>query len=388
MSIKRYDTMSKSGKVILVFLDALCALYLLFHRTKKMSVQSSLPQKILLANRGHLGDIIISTSILPLIKNANPTCEIGFLVGSWARPILEKHPLIDHVYYDDHWYVNRSKQPLYKKIAHYFSSRRAVLTALRQAHYDVAIDLYAYFPNAAILLFQSDIPRRIGYTRGGCGALLTDPQQWVLKDQHVADYHIALLSVIFPEIKHIENLKPILFRDQTVNLYRYLPDHFLQPGFIVLHPGCGNPIKEWPIAHWKVLIKKIMDHGIPVVLTGQGEHELQLTKQIQVESPLCINLCNRLTFPELVEVIAAARYFVGVDSMVGHVASAVDTAGVVIGNGTASQAHWKPLSEKIDYLIGSVPCVPCYHFQGCASMACVRDVSVDAVFQKITENLL
>ncbi|HCU05149.1 MAG: hypothetical protein A2X77_01790 [Gammaproteobacteria bacterium GWE2_42_36] len=388
MSIKRYETMSWQGKIILVFLDALCAFYLLFHRAKKMSAQFSLPRKILLANRGHLGDVIIATSILPLIKAANPACEIGFLAGSWARPILERHPLIDQIYYDDHWYVNRSKQSLYKKIVHYFRSRRAVLNALCEAHYDVAIDLYAYFPNAAALLFQAHIPRRVGYTRGGCGALFTDPQPWILKDQHVVDYHIALLNVVFPEIQHIANLKPVLPRNITIDLHRFLPDHFLQRGFIVLHPGCGNTIKEWPMAQWKMLVKKMIDHAIHFVLTGQGEHESTLISQIQVESPLCINLCNRLTFPELVEVIATARYFVGVDSMAGHIASAVDTAGAIIGNGMSAPFHWKPLSQKIDYLIQPTSCAPCYHIQGCASMTCVRDVSVDAVFQKITENLL
>jgi ADP-heptose:LPS heptosyltransferase len=65
--------------------------------------------------------------------------------------------------------------------------------------------------------------------------------------------------------------------------------------------------------------------------------------------------------------------------MAGHLASAVGTPCVVIGNGISHPSHWRPRGEAVAVVRKDVPCAPCHRGGGCATMECVRGVTVDAV---------
>ena len=66
-----------------------------FHHAQKFSVKDMKPpRRILLLNGTHIGDIIISTSILPILRSAYTSAEIGFMVGSWSSMVLKNHPEI------------------------------------------------------------------------------------------------------------------------------------------------------------------------------------------------------------------------------------------------------------------------------------------------------
>jgi len=110
----------------------------------RVSSDSGQPRRILLANAGHLGDTIISTGLLPVLKAAFPGVRLGFLAGSCSRPVLEDHPLLDHTHYLDHWYTSRSPATRSAKAYRYYRhSRPAMVRELRAAGYDAALDLHA-----------------------------------------------------------------------------------------------------------------------------------------------------------------------------------------------------------------------------------------------------
>jgi len=54
------------------------AFFSLFIRKKKENKTIDSPKKILVSNIAHFGDVIIATSVLPVIKKAFPAMEIGF----------------------------------------------------------------------------------------------------------------------------------------------------------------------------------------------------------------------------------------------------------------------------------------------------------------------
>ena len=58
------------------------------------------PKRILLVNFGHLGDLVISSQLLPAIKGKYPQAKIGFLVGIWASQVLHGHPDIEWLHWD------------------------------------------------------------------------------------------------------------------------------------------------------------------------------------------------------------------------------------------------------------------------------------------------
>src|SRR5262249_44472280 len=77
------------------------------------------PRRLLLANGAHLGDVLLSLAVLPVLHRAFPRARFGFLCGSWARCVPDRHALVSWVHVVDHWKLNRAPLPLGQKVAHH-----------------------------------------------------------------------------------------------------------------------------------------------------------------------------------------------------------------------------------------------------------------------------
>jgi len=344
------------------------------------------PSRILIANTGHLGDAILATSVLPVLRSAFPNCHIGFLIGSWSRPALLNHALVDEIHVFDHWRLNRGSNRWWEKLQRHEATRRQALDEIQRRRYDVAIDLRPYFGNAVPLLRQADIPVRVGYPSGGFGPLLTHPVAWRRRAWHMVDYHRALLRLLPLEAEHLARLQPSLrYRDQEAVSSPLMEG---STPYVVLHMGSGAACKEWPAPQWRALAERLEAAGHAVVFTGAGAAEAERCEEVAAGLAHATNLCSRLTWPELVTVVRRARLLVAVDSMAGHLAAALDTPCVVISNGINPPALWQPRTKACRVLLHPVPCAPCFKPHGCATMACVRQIRVDQVWTAIKELLL
>jgi ADP-heptose:LPS heptosyltransferase len=338
----------------------------------------AVPRRLLIANTGHLGDVLLATAVLPVLRRAFPDCRIGMLIGSWSRLILRDHPLVDAIHRFDHCRLNRSNGSIWQKLQRHDRTRRQALREIVRARYDVAIDLRHYFGNAIPLLWRAGIPVRIGYSSGGFGAMLTHPLRWRCADRHVVEYFADLLRVLPIGAENFAELRLTLGGDGA------LPRGLPHGPFVLLHMGTGAACKEWPLANWQELTRRLLASSHTVVLTGQGAKERRRCQRVALDSPRCVNVCDRLSWNEYVAVVRHARGVIAVDSLAGHVAAAVGTPCVVIGNGINHPAHWRPLGVS-RVLLHPVPCAPCYRPSGCATMDCVRGISVDQVLDVLDE---
>lgn len=323
------------------------------------------PRSLLICNGGHLGDVILTTSLLAPLKQAYPDLKIGMAVGSWAGHIVKPHPLIDHVHCIDHWKLNRS--PVKHKIKHYLHTRRSALQQIRSLDYEAAIDCRFHFPNMAPLLWQAQIPMRIGFASAGFGPLLTHPYAWNPREDRSAVEAFFDLLKPFPAVNRF-----------TSPALTCAPSEKKDP-FIVIHPCAGDPKKEWPLEKWCELAKKLVEDGHVLYCTGQGARERKITETICDDLKNCFNLCDQLTWEEFVSLIQRASLLIGVDSAAGHVASAVNTPGVLLFTGIHPPHLWRPQHPKIHVLTHPVPCSPC--LKGCATRRCVQDISVENVYE-------
>lgn len=171
----------------------LLALNAFFQGRKKREKIPISPKRILVCNIANLGDVVISTTALPVLKREFPGCEIGFLLASSATELLQQHPFVDRVHVFDHWYANRRKG-VFRAIVDHLKGRSRAIKEIRQCDYELAIDLHPYFPNAIPLLFKAKIPARIGYSTGGFSNLLTESVSWSVKQISMGRRHLNLLS--------------------------------------------------------------------------------------------------------------------------------------------------------------------------------------------------
>lgn len=338
------------------------------------------PRRILVANWAHLGDVILALPALEALRKHFPKSEIGLLAGSWAQRTLEDTKVYDRLHLVDHFRMNRNVTSAWKRFSIYCAMRARAINEIRSAGYDVAIDLYPYFPPASPLFYAADIPVRIGFTSGGFGPLLTLPVDFVWSPRSMMDYARDVLNPLLRE----RSLPTGSLRAAYPGHPRApLPVELSAQEYVVVHMGTNASIREWPEPNWVSLIRTLVRDGCRVVLTGAGTRERERIARINaVFAPATLPLAD-LPWELFVSVLAQAAHVVCLDSVAAHIAACFDVSTTVIFSGTNHPLQWGPVNARARLVTAPVACAPCYRRRGCDSMACVKRVSVEAVIDAL-----
>lgn len=329
------------------------------------------PNRILIANAGHLGDLIMTSAILPVLRSAFPTVEIGVLTGSWGRPSVDRHPEVAWVHEFDHLLLNRSGDSRRDKLMRHFRTRRCAYREIRAVGYDVAIDVRFNPGNYLQFLRKCRIPARIGYTSGGSGPFSTHAIDMDERHLHVTSRFFNLLA-------------PLGVRDSARDLMRTsmppIPEgeRLLEGPYAVLHPGTYDVFKQWPTESWRLLAKRLNSEGIALALTGTGEEQKRLAEEIRLAVPSAVNLVGALGWWDYVRAIEQAQLVVCVDTVAQHIAAAVGTPVVALMPGMIGY-QWSPFGSRAAGLTDALDCVPCHLSSGCAGMECIRNLDAQRV---------
>ncbi len=299
--------------------------------------------KILVCNPAHIGDVILTTAVLPVLKSAFPEAKIGMLIGSWSRNVVENHQLVDFIHLFDHPVLNRSNQSNKAKKKRGSKTWQKVLPEI--ADYDLAFDMYSLFPtNAGNLLYKAGVPERVGFwlslAKHFYNHQIFSLEVVAAKKHHIVEQHGSLLRGFGIAEDHLQKLKPTLEYKNRVQD----PQHPKE--YVVVHMGVGGKKREWNTLRWKELALKLETLGLPIVYVGRGRKEREEIAEAThgLKNPL--NFCDTLEWRELLPLIQNARLLIGLESMAGHMAAVMQTPSVVIYGGTASVASWRPYSDK------------------------------------------
>ena len=104
-------------------------------------------RRILLIRLSSLGDILLVTPLLNLLRTACPQARIDVLIKAEYRDLLRAHPGITRLLTFD------SRQPLLR-----------TLRSLRADHYDLALDLHCT-PRSQLLLRGLRARRKLTYNK-------------------------------------------------------------------------------------------------------------------------------------------------------------------------------------------------------------------------------
>lgn len=343
------------------------------------------PHRILVANGAHLGDVVMATAVLPTLHETFPGAEISMLVGSWSAFIFKDHPLVSRVHTLDHWLLSRKEATKWQKFRTYLQSRRKALREIRELKYDLAIDLYFFVPNTALLLWQAAIPCRVGFRSAGFGPLYTHSIDWGPANRSILSHYIDLLKTV-PGIKSKFDTEIFPVLPPTANspakqsvlaaILNEAGEHYL-----VIHMGSGDRIKEWPVDNWRNVAQALSNAGYKLVFTGSGAREKKAADDVMKGLPGVINACGLIDWNEYVHLLSRARLLICVDSVAGHVASAVRAPALIIGHGMTDPELWRPVGTKGIRLVNPTLCAPCYRKRGCATMDCIWQLPAQQIVQ-------
>lgn len=358
----RYPIHNKKAYCLLFIVDTFLTCVFFWKREKKIP----LPIKILISNTAHLGDIILSTSLLSLLKNAFPHVTLGMVVSSASAVVIKNHPLVNHIHICDHWKTNRSSLSIFKKYTLYRKSHRKTLSEIKKVHYDVVLDVNFHFPNLAFLLWKANIPLRLGFASAGFGPLMTHTLPWQAEDVPVIESFFRLASIL-------GKMDPSYLKPNLSKVFHK------KENTIVIHPGTGDPRKKWPVHKWRELTQILSTRGYRLLFTGKGIEEKQEIQEITKEIANTQDLSDSQSWEDFVETIANATLLITVDSAAAHIAACTKTAALVISTRINPLKMWSPQGKNIHLIYRSPPCASC--LKGCASMHCIQEISVSEVLK-------
>lgn len=336
--------------------------------------------KILLSNGAHIGDIILTTSILKPLRKAYPNSTIGYLIGSWAKPVVEDHTHVDYVHFLDQTCLNRGIKPKKQKKKQEQITKNIALQEIQQIDYDIAFDLYSLYPkNAGKFLFQSQIPERVAYWNCKAPFFYNRLLFWNWAGLHMVENYGVFLEKWGVDPQHTQQMTPYLD-------YKTLPSFpsFLPETYILIHIGAGDPKREWSEASWKELIQRLSDFKIPLLIAGHSIKEKQLAKALTKNNPIAVDISNCLSWKELFLVIKKAHFLVGLESMAAHVAGALGIPAVVIYGGHVPIYRWRPYHSCCRVV---TPAKHYFHpLKEISSSSAIHTISAKIVFKAIEEH--
>ena len=234
-----------------------------------------LPRSIVVIKPCCLGDLLMTTPLLEVIRHAYLEASITYLAGTWSKVIPEHHPAVNVVIDCDTVGIpGRYNLDDYMKIAR----------NLRRHHFDLAFVLDRS-PLLALLPWLAGIPRRVGPDSLGRGFSLTDrvpvsssPDQL----QHQAEIYLDLARAIgLPIGTPRMHFEPTAEERQTVSHPQLMRVALFTGGGS--NPGMELTAKRWPLEHFRELAQKLISKlGAQILLIG-GPGDVALNQQLSAE---------------------------------------------------------------------------------------------------------
>ncbi len=353
---------------------------------KRSRRQTRDPKRILLINGAHMGDVVIATSLIPVLRSAFPQAEIGFLTGSWSHPVVRNHPDVAYTHCVDHWRMNRGKGSAMQKRFHYWKTRRKALREIRELSYDLSVSMHPWRADFLPLAWQAAIPVRLAFNSGLFAPLATAVAHYPEHTRfiHQSECQAQLLLVLGVDEVHMKQRRASLAPSSQEDLDEVC--HLLgfssidEAPYCVVHMGAGSPVRELPAAFWREVASELA-LGQRVLFTGRGAREWSNAAEVTAGIRNCVNACEHLSWEGLVAAIRHARTFYGVDSMASHIAAALGTECIAMYAGMNSQARFRPEGTNCTVWSNALPCSACNRQFGCAEMTCMQGFDPNQILQ-------
>ncbi|HYY87708.1 MAG TPA: glycosyltransferase family 9 protein [Chloroflexota bacterium] len=342
------------------------------------------PLRILLLRPDHLGDVLLTSPAVGLVRAAFADAQLTYLVGPWGAEVARRGP---RVHVATLVFPGFTRRPARHLVAPYTLLVRTALHLRRQA-FDAAAVFRPDHWWGALLALAAGIPVRVGFRLPETQPLLSHAFD-LQPEQHAAERSLLLahqLAGLYGRSAEA-SLEPV-FRvapDEHAAAARLLDQHGLSgERLVALQPSAGAPLKSWPERRWAELGERLGRAGYQIVLIGAPE-DVDLLSAIR----------RRSSVPSLAGQslgVSAALYarcglVIGPDGGGLHLAAAVGTPTLRLYGPAPPAVYgpWPPAAGCQHVLLTrALACAPCGSLEGppcgaSALPACLLTIAVDDV---------
>jgi heptosyltransferase-3 len=329
--------------------------------------------KILVIRLRSIGDTVLSTSSLNALRRFLPNAQIDILVENWVAPVLNEHPSINEV-------ITMERGSL--------AARARLARDLRSRRYDVVYNLHGG-TTATLLTRATGARHRVGYASYQYANLHNHQAPsplllWQQSKTHSVEQQLALLGWTgVPVTDRPATTLAITKQAASVVEIKLRESGLLNQKIALIHPAAAFATKQWAGENFARVSEFLVASGFVNVAIA-GPNETHVVNELVSKSKTKIVTMN-LSLPEVTALAARASLFIGNDSGIAHIASAVGTPSVVIF-GSSNIAHWRPWNRSPNEVVfEELPCQPChgYYCEKFEQPECILRVPVSRVIAAI-----
>lgn len=319
-----------------------------------MVLDPSSIRKILFITLSNIGDAILTTPSLDLVRRFFGKAHITVMVGPRAVEVFEDHPQIDRL-----WIYDKAIS-LWQKIP--------LLMKLKAEKFDLVVDLR----NTLIPLFIQPryatplIRRRVS--------------------GHAIHRHLDRLRTL-----GIEGCSSFVLPDRAED-QKHVEDLMLQKNvdenksLVLLAPGAANRLKRWDLIKFKALGERLrMGKNLEIAIVGPKEDKDEF--DLAFPPSQWINLVGELSLMQLGSLIKKAKLLITNDSGPMHLATALRTRVLAIFGPTDPKIYG-PYGAMNLVVRLELSCSPCMEgFCRLKTHECMKSLTVEKVHQAVLEML-
>ena len=312
-------------------------------------------RNIIVNSLANLGDVVLTTSAISLLRKAYPQAKITMLARPVVSEVIKNNPVIDDVIIFDY----KSKQKSFRKMWE-------MVKEIRRRNFDLAISFDAKL-RPALLYFFAGIPVRVTGEQifdkkpGKVSMLFTN----VIKLQH--DLMTSLQAETFQEIVRgftgiTGSEVPCFARIETENaerakiLLNRLPQGKKRIGLCVKGTFA---LKTWPKEYFAELVRKLYRQYDAVFFIIGAPNDRAYANEVIAEIGLPVeNFCGDTGLVDLAALLSLADLFITVDTGASHIAATTGVPMLTIF-GNYNSRRWHPISENARVLSFDPECCPC-----------------------------
>jgi lipopolysaccharide heptosyltransferase II len=368
-------------------------------RTKQITLPPD--AHILVVKLATIGDLLLATPALRALRETYPQAHIDLLVTPASAGLLDGWEVIDRVVVLDKYIFDYPQQLL--KNPRNLLRLAPLWHDLRDGNYDAVLLLHhltLFFGRLKhqFLMRATGAKWRVGLDNGHGWFLNMRVKDNGFGAMHEAEYNLAVAEAVGATTNDKRLTLPLSeeHRRQARQLvYGDEPPGNIKRPIITMHPGSGgySTARRWAPERFAHLADTLYrDTGGQLILMG-GPEEAELHQQItgMMESEMPVrSFAGKGSIHVAAAVLEQADLFVGNDSGLMHLATAVATPTVAIFGLTNSQA-WGPYTggvpgRQAEVVKLDLPCMPCFYRghdlgtpEGCMTRDCLAMLGVDPV---------
>ncbi len=342
------------------------------------------PKNILVLQLDEIGDVLLSTPALRLLRQIYPESKIIVAARRAGYEILSGNPNIDQLILVDVPRLSASTKQMpadIKKI----KQALPVIKSKLPGTIDLGIDLRADL-RTIYLLKKLGAKQRVSQSIRGGGFWLTHIAPY-LGLSHEVERKMGIIRYLSPNASLPSNLRLEIAvnEDNKRQAGEILAQNEVKitDKYAVYHPFAGWKPKEWPADRFVQIAKYlVIDYHQKVVIIGSAAEREAAEKIARTAGTAAVNLAGQIDLKTTAAVIAGATLFIGNDSGPMHIACAVETPVIALF-GQNTPKRYGPWQNKNVTIYHPVECSPCSQ-TGCSRRPrCMEMISVDEVREAI-----